>query len=43
MYEKTLKDRVATFLIFAAPTLFIFATVMIAPLVFGIYLTMTDW
>jgi raffinose/stachyose/melibiose transport system permease protein len=43
MYEKTLKDRVATFLIFAAPTLLIFATVMIAPLVFGVYLTLTDW
>ncbi len=43
MYEKSTKDKISAFLIFGAPTILIFATVMLAPLIFGIYLTMTDW
>lgn len=36
-------EKLKLFSIFAAPTLFIFATVVIIPLVYGVYLSLTNW
>ena len=41
--EKGLWTRLRTRLIFTGPTLFAFATVMIIPFLYGIYLTFTNW
>lgn len=41
--EKGLWQRLRTRLLFTGPTLFAFLTVMIAPFLYGIYLTFTDW
>lgn len=41
--EKSFLSKLKTYLIFAGPTTFVFATVVIAPLLFGIYLTFTNW
>lgn len=35
--------KAALFLSFAGPSVFLFAAVVIAPFIFGIYLTFTDW
>lgn len=41
--EKCFKDKLKVFLLFAAPTTFVFITVVILPFLFGIYLTFTNW
>lgn len=41
--KKASAEKLKLFLIFAAPTLFIFATVVFIPLLYGIYLSMTNW
>ncbi len=42
MKQKRLKN-IGTFLIFGGPSLFAFIAVVIVPLVFGLYLTFTNW
>ncbi|WP_199624623.1 carbohydrate ABC transporter permease [Paenibacillus alkalitolerans] len=41
--EKGLWKRLCTRLLFTGPALFAFVTVIIAPFLYGIYLTFTDW
>ncbi|HBG10349.1 MAG TPA: ABC transporter permease, partial [Firmicutes bacterium] len=41
--EKRFVDKLKTYLLFAGPTTFVFATVIILPFLFGIYLTFTNW
>ena len=41
--EKGLWSRLRLRLLFTGPTLFAFATVMIVPFLYGIYLTFTNW
>lgn len=41
--EKKLIDKVKVFLLFAAPTTFVFITVVIIPFLYGVYLTFTGW
>lgn len=36
-------DRIKNFSIFALPAIFVFATVVIIPFLYGLYLTFTDW
>ncbi|WP_426349926.1 carbohydrate ABC transporter permease [Alloiococcus sp. CFN-8] len=40
--KKKLKD-IGTFLIFGAPAIFAFTAVILVPLIFGLYLTFTNW
>lgn len=42
MKQKRLKN-IGTFLIFGGPSLFAFIAVVVVPLVFGLYLTFTNW
>ncbi len=37
------KESVKNFMIFCAPTILIFSTVVLIPFIFGIYLTFTNW
>ena len=41
--EKKFVDKLKTYLLFAGPTTLVFATVIILPFLFGIYLTFTNW
>lgn len=41
--EKSFLSKLKTYLIFAGPSTFVFATVVILPFIFGIYLTFTNW
>lgn len=41
--EKTLIDKIKTYLLFAGPTTLVFITVILVPFIYGIYLTFTNW
>lgn len=43
MNDKTIGGKIRSWLIFAAPATFIFFAVIIVPLVYGVYLTFTNW
>ena len=43
MGEKTRLGKTKLFLIFGFPALFFFCAVVVIPVVYGLYLTLTNW
>jgi raffinose/stachyose/melibiose transport system permease protein len=41
--DKSIKNNILTYLIYAGPATFAFLTVMIIPFIYGIYLSLTNW
>ena len=41
--DKSIKNNIITYLIYAGPATFAFLTVMIIPFIYGIYLSFTNW